>query len=69
MDPLVAEVLKAQLQVEPERDILQLKVEPEQETLVEPERKTAQLQAESEQDSAGDCNVHSIGILAYQQTI
>ena len=69
MDPLVAEVLKAQLQVEPERDILQLKVEPEQETLVEPERKTAQLLAESEQDSAGDCNVHSIGISAYQQTI
>ena len=72
MDPLVAEVLKAQLLVEPERDILQLKVEPEQETaqlLVEPERKTAQLLAESEQDSAGDYNVHSIGISAYQQTI
>ena len=60
-DPQEAEVLMAQRLVELAQDILQLKVEPEQ--------GTAQLLAESEQDSAGDCNVHSIGISAYQQTI
>ena len=56
-DPQEAEVLMAQRLVELAQDILQLKVEPEQET--------AQFLAESEQEIAEDCIVHSISVSAY----
>ena len=57
-DPQEAEVLMAQRLVELAQDILQLKVEPEQET--------AQFLADFEQDSAENCIVHATSYVLIQ---